>query len=210
MAMAVTLPINLVWSRTSTRLRCLLSRRPGVVLSYQLVIASPCRPLIAPPSCCFVAPAGCGIASPCPLIALPSRHLVPPAGCRIASHRPLIAPPSRQLVAPACYCIASPRPLAAPHAALSPSRCAGWLLRRLSMHHPLVVLLSHCAASHCLFARAGCCAIISRRPLIAPPSCPLIMLTSCCITCPCAAFSSFCHSPSPMPSNAIECCCRLS
>ena len=138
-----------------------------------------CRPLIAPPSRCLVAPAGCHIASCRPLIALPSRRLVAPAGCCIASHHPLIAPPSCQLVVPACCHITSPRPLVALHAALSFSRRAGWLLRRLSTRHPLVVLSSRCATSHCLVTSAGCRAIISCRPLVAPPSRPLIMLAGC-------------------------------
>ena len=55
-------------------------------------------------------------------------------------------------------------------AAHSSSRRAGWLLRRLSMLRPLVVLLSRCAASCCLLAPAGCRIIISCRPLVAPPS----------------------------------------
>ena len=150
----------------------------------RLVVPAGCRiasyrPLIAPPSRRLVAPAGCCIASHHPLIALPSRRLDAPAGCRIASRRPLIAPPSRQLVAPACCRIASPCPLVAPRATLSSSRRAGWLLCRLLMHRPLVVSLSRRAASCFLVAPAGCRAIISRRPLVAPPSRPLIVLAGC-------------------------------
>ena len=188
-------------------------------------------PLVAPPWCCLVMPAGCCIASCCPLIALlshrlimpagcyitshrplivlPSCHLVAPAGCHIASHRPLVASPSPQLVTPACCCITSPCHLVAPSAALSSSRRAGWLLRRLSAHHPLVLMPSHRAASRCLIAPAGCCAIISCHPLIAPHSHPLIVLAGCCVACPsCAALLSSCLSPSPRPSNAAEryCC----
>jgi len=167
-----------------------------------------CRPLIAPPSRCLVTPAGCPIASRHPLIALPSCHLVVPAGCRISFCRPLIAPPSCQLVVPAGCRIASPRPLAAPRAALSSSHHTGWLLHRLSTHHPLVNSTSRCATSVCLVAPAGCCAIISRHSLIAPPSRhPLIVLAGCCVACPCAALLSSRHSPSPTPSNAVECCC---
>ncbi len=55
-------------------------------------------------------------------------------------------------------------------AAHSSSRRAGWLLCRLSMLRPLVVLLSRCAASCCLVAPADCRIIISYRPLVAPPS----------------------------------------
>ena len=115
-----------------------------------------CRPLIVPPSRCLVAPAGCCIASRRPLIARPSRRIVAPAGCRIASRLPLIAPPSRQLVAPACCRIASSRPLIAPRAALLSSHLAGQLLCRLSTHRPLVILPSCRAASQCLVAPAGC------------------------------------------------------
>ena len=109
-----------------------------------LVVPAGCRiaswcPLIVPPSHPLVAPAGCHIASPHPLIALPSRRLVAPAGCRIASRRPLIVPPSHQLIAPACCRITSPCPLIAPHAALLSSRRTSWLLRRLSMRRPLVM-----------------------------------------------------------------------
>ena len=170
-----------------------------------------CCPLIVPPSCQLVAPvtpACCCIASPRPLIALPSRRLVAPAGCRIASCRPLVAPPSHQLVAPACCRITSPHPLVAPRTTLSSSCCVGWLLHCLLMCRPLVASLSHRAASHCLIDPAGCCVIICHRPLIVPPSRPLIMLTGCCIACPCAARSSSRRGPLPTPSNAVECCCR--
>ena len=169
-----------------------------------------CPPLIVPPSRCLVAPAGSCIASRRPLIVLPSRCLVAPAGCHIASRHPLVASPSCQLVVPACCRIASPCPLVAPRTALSSSRHAGWLLRRLSTRRPLTVSLSRCAASCCLVAPAGCRTIISCRPLVAPPSRPLIVLAGCCIACPCVALSSSQRSPLlPTPSNAVEhCCCH--
>jgi hypothetical protein len=66
------------------------------------------------------------------------------------------------------------------HLFLAPSSSIG-LLHRLLMHRPLIVLLSRRAASHC--------------PLVAPPSRPLIVL----------ALLSSCRSPSPTPSNAVEC-----
>ena len=138
----------------------------------------------------------------------PSCRLVAPAGFCIASRRPLVAPPSRQLIAPACCRIASSCPLVAPRAALSSSHCAGWLLRHLSTRRPIIVSSSCRAASRCLVASAGCRAIISCRHLVAPPSCPLIVLAGCCVACPCAALSSSRRSPSPTPSNAIERCCR--
>jgi len=183
-------------------------RLRGCVASSRAALSSPrhaswlshlasSRPLIVPPSRQLVTPACCCIASPYPLIALPSHRLVPPAGCRIASRHPLVAPHSCQLVAPACCRIASPHPLV-----------AIWLLRRLSMRRPLVLSLSRRFASRCLVVPAGCCAIISCCPLVAPPSRPLIMLAGCCVACPCTAFSSSCRSPSPTPSNTIERCCR--
>ena len=41
MTMASTLPVDSVWTRKTTRLCHLSSCRPGVVLSYQLVVALP-------------------------------------------------------------------------------------------------------------------------------------------------------------------------
>jgi len=169
-----------------------------------------CSPLIAPPSRCLVVLAGCCIASCRPLIALPSCRLVAPAGCCIASHHPLIAHTlvnsSHQLVVISPLLVFSLRPV--PPAALLSIRRAGWLLRRLSTCHPIVVLSSHHAASCCFIAPAGCRTIISHCPLIAPPSLPLIVLAGCCVACPCTAFLSSRRSPSPTPSNAAECCCR--
>jgi hypothetical protein len=90
-------------------------------------------------------------------------------------------------------------------AAHSSCHRAGWLML---CRRPLVVSLSRRAASRCLITSVGCRIIISRRPLIAPPSCPLIVLAGCCIASPCAALSSSSRSPSPTPSNAVERCCR--
>jgi hypothetical protein len=56
------------------------------------------------------------------------------------------------------------------------SRCASCFLHCLSTRRPLVVLSSCRAASHCLVAPAGCRIIISRCPLIALPSRPLIVI----------------------------------
>ena len=199
MTVATTLPVDSVWTRKTTRLCRLLSHRPGVVLSCQLVVTLPLvvlslsHPLIIL-SCQLV------VAS----IVLPSRCLVAPAVCRIASHRSLIVTPSCRLITPACCCIASPCPLVAPHAILSSSRCAGWLLRCLLTRCPLVVSSSRHVASCCLVAPAGCCAIISCHPLVAPPSHPLIVLAGFCIACPCAALLSSCCIPLPMPLNAVK------
>jgi len=169
--------------------------------SRRLVVPAGCHiafhcPLIAMPSCCLVTPADCCIASHHPLIALPSCHFFVPAGCRIASCSPLVVPPSCHLVAPACCRIASPCPLVAPRAALLSSRCAGWLFCYLSSCHPLVISSSLHATLSSLLAPAGCRIIISRSPLVAPPSCPLIMLAGCCgcVASPCAALSSSHHT----------------
>jgi hypothetical protein len=80
-------------------------------------------------------------------------------------------------------------------------------LCRLSTCRPLIVLSSRCATSLCLIAPAGCCAIIFCHLLLAPHSCPLIMLAGCCIASPCAALLSSRRSPLPTPSNAVNCCC---
>jgi hypothetical protein len=92
-------------------------------------------------------------------------HCLSPSSVLLLRH-PLVNS-SRQLVV-----AASPCPLVAPRAALSSSHRSGWLLRRLLTCRPLVLLSSCRAASCCLVAPAGCRAIISLRPLIAPPSRP--------------------------------------
>jgi len=58
----------------------------------------------------------------------------------------------------------------------SSSRPARWLLCPLLTRRPLVVSSSRHAASHCIVVPAGCRIIISRRPLVAPPSRPLIVI----------------------------------
>jgi hypothetical protein len=167
MTMAATSPAESVWTQKTMRLCRLSSRRHGAVLSCQLVVPSPLVVLSLRHPLVVLSELVVAFASRHPLIALPSHRLVLPAGCRLASRRPLVAPPSRQLIMPACCRVAPPRPLIVPGAALSSSRRAGWLLRRLSTHRPLVVSSSHCAASRCLVAPAGCHAIISCHPLVA-------------------------------------------
>jgi len=163
-------------------------------------------PLVAPPWCRLVMPAGCHIASCRPLIEPPSHHLIVAAGCCIhctalslsccaswlshASHRPLVVTPTCQLITPACCCIASPCPLIVSRAVLSSSRCAGWLSRWLSTRRPLVVSSFRHVTLCCLVTPAGCRAIISCHPLVAPPSHPLIVLAGCCIAYPCTAILS--------------------
>jgi hypothetical protein len=183
-------------------------------LSCQLVVASPLvvlslyRPLV------LVEPAGCCIASHRPLITLPSHCLVAPAGCHIASRRPLVVPPSRQLVTPAYCRIASPRPLVAPHAALSSTHCTGWLLRHLLTHRPLVVSSSRRASCHLLLSchaswlshhhlsSSSCCTtplvlslcwLVVALPVLAPPSCPLIVVHHRCHRTPSNAAATIEH-----------------
>jgi hypothetical protein len=96
------------------------------------------------------------------------------------------APPSRLLVESAGCC----RPLV------------------VSSSRRLVVSSSRRASSCYLVTSAGCRAIISRRPLIAPPSRPLILLATCYVASPCAALLSSRCSPLLTPSNAVERCCR--
>jgi hypothetical protein len=146
-------------------------------------------PLVAPPWCPLVMPAGSCIASCRPLIAPPSRCLVSPPGCCIASCRLLIVLPSCCLAALAValplailslrhlsstrrasllpHCLSSS--LVAPRVILSSSRRAGWLFCHLLMRCPLV------SRRLILVAPAGCHAVISCCPLVAPPSCPLIV-----------------------------------
>ena len=144
------------------RLCCLSSRRPGVVLSCQLVVALPLvvlslrRPLIVLSRQLVVAS-----------IALPSYCLAVPAGCRIASHRPLVVPPSHQLVVPACCRIASPCPLVTPRTALLSSHCTGWLLCCLSMRPRLVI------SSSCYLVVPPL--VLSLRQLVVAPSSLVIL-----------------------------------
>jgi hypothetical protein len=165
--MAATSPIASIWTLMSLRLYCLLLHRPGVVLSCQLVVASPLvvpplrRPLVVLSRQLVVTSPLAVLSLRCPLAVL-SRQLVVTLPLAVLSLRHPLVNSLRQL--------ASPRALVALRAALLSSRHAGWLLRPFSTRRPLVVLLSCHTASRCLVAPAGCCAIISRRPLVAPPS----------------------------------------
>ncbi len=74
-----------------------------------------------------------------PLVAPPWCRLIVPAGCRIVSYRPLIAPPSCHLVAPAV--VASPLTvlsLHCPHVLLLCQLVVALPLAILSLRHPLV------------------------------------------------------------------------
>jgi hypothetical protein len=142
-------------------------------------------------------PAGCRIASCRPLIALPSRCLVAPAVAlplAVLSLRHPLVNSSRQLVDASPLLVLLLRPA-------SPSRpLVGWLVVASPLDTPLSRRLVSCrAASRCLIAPAGC------RTIILPPSRPLIVLAGCCVACPCATLSSSRRSPSPTPSNVLHC-----
>ena len=166
----------------------LSSRRPSVVSSCQLVVTSPLvvlllrRPLVVLSRQLVVASPLAVLSLRRPLVVL-LRQLVVALPLAVLSLRHPLVNSSRQLVVASPLLVLSLRPT-------PPSRRAGWLLRRLSMRRPLIVSLSRRAASRCRVAPAGCRAIISRRPLVAPPSRPLIVLAGCCVASPCAALSS--------------------
>ena len=106
-------------------------------------------PLVPPPSCHLIMPAGCRITSGRPLIAPPSCRLVAPTGCCIASHCHLVVPPSGPLVAPTCCHIASPCPLVAPPTCpfvvltgcCIASQSVALMISRHLVMQPLIVLL---------------------------------------------------------------------
>ena len=123
MTMTATMPVNSVWVRKTTRLCCLLLRRPLVVSSCQLVVASP---LII-------------LSLLLPLVAL---------SCQLVVALPL-APSYRcaTLVSSFCaslflHCLAS----SSCCTTLSSSCHASWLLCCLLTHYSLVVSLSCRAA----------------------------------------------------------------
>jgi len=206
--MAPNLPVDSIWTRKTMRLCRLSSRRPLVtspchqVVAQPLVVLSVCRPLVNLLRQLVVASPLFILSLRCPCVVLLRQLVVPLPLAVLSLSHPLV-----KLVEPACCRIASPRPLVVPRAALSSSRRAGWLLHCLLMCHPLVTLSSCCAASRSLVAPAGCRAIISCHPLVAPHSRPLIVLAGFCVACPCTALSSSHCSPLLMPSKAIKCCC---
>ena len=136
--MAVTLPIDFVWSRTTTRLCHLSSRRPGVVSSCQLVVALPLvvpslrRPLVVLSRQLVVA-LPLTVLSLCHPLVNSSHQLVFASPLLVLSLRSV--PPSRPLVALAGCCVASQRAtLSSPcvlSCRLSLSCRASWL----SHHH---------------------------------------------------------------------------
>ncbi len=134
MTMAATSPVDSVWTRQTRRLCCLLSRRPGVVLLCQLVVALPLvvlslrRPLIVL-SCqlvfasplavlslrCPLVALSCQLVVTLPLAVLSLRHPLVNLSRQLVDASPLLvlslcpAPPSCPLVAPAGCCVASRR-----------------------------------------------------------------------------------------------------
>ena len=166
----------------------LLLRRPLVVLSRQLVVASPLAVLSLSHPLVLSSRQLAPFASP--LLVLLLRRPLILSSRRLVVVSPQDVPPSHRLILSSC------RPLAVSSsgraalsssrhaswlshhlssssrcAALSSSHRAGWLLHCLSLRPPLV--LSSC---RCLVVPAYCCIIISHRPLVAPPSRPLIVL----------------------------------
>ena len=96
------------------------------------------------------------------------------------------------------------------HRLSSSSHRASWLLCCLSMRRPLVVSSSCRVASRHLVEPAGCRIIISRCPLVAPPSHPLIVLAGCCVASPSppshplVIFHRQCHRTPSNAAAAIE------
>ena len=130
--MAATSPIDSVWSQTTTRLSRLSLRRPGVILSCQLVVASPLvvpslrhtlvilsrqlvvqLPLTILSLRCPLVVLSCQLVVALPLAVLSLRHPLINSLLRLVVASPLLvlllgpAPPSRPLVAPAGSCVAS-------------------------------------------------------------------------------------------------------
>ncbi len=113
--------------------------RPLILSSLRMVVA---LPLVMSPSHCPIAMAGCCISSQHPLVVSPSCCLVAPAACCIASCHPLIVTPSQLLIVPAGSCVTPccVTLLSSHCTTILASHCAGWLLSRLSLHCPLIVL----------------------------------------------------------------------
>jgi hypothetical protein len=170
---------------------------------------------------CLLSSSHCAaLSSSCPTSWL-SHHLSPSSHCAALSSSCRASRLSRCLSPSSCYAILLSTRCASllSHCLSSSSRCAPHHPLVLSLHrlvvvalpldalpsHRLVVLLCHL---RCLVTPASCHTIISRCPLIAPPSHPLIVLAGYCVACHCAALSSSRRSPSPMPSNAAKHCCH--
>jgi hypothetical protein len=160
--MAATSPVNSVWTGKTTRLCRLSSRRPGVLLSCQLVVASP---LVV-------------LSLRCPLVVLLrqlSHCLSPSSLCAtLSSTRRASLLTHRLSLSSRC---APRRPLV-----LS----LRWLVVALPLDTPLSCRLVFLSCRLLLSHRASW---LSRHHLL-PPSRPLIVLAGCCVACPCSALSS--------------------
>jgi len=203
MTMTATSPVDSVWTRKTTRLCSLLSRRPGVILSCQLVIASP---LVVISLACAALLSSCSAS--CWLL----HRLSPSSHCTT-----LLSSCSTSWL---LHCLL-PSSRCATHLS---TRHASLLLHRLSSssccapYHPLVF-------SSCRLVVASPLGVLRSRPLVMMPLVVLLrqlvvvpsslvvlllhhplILSSCWLAC--TALSSSCHSPSPMPLNASKRCCR--
>ena len=195
MSMAATSPVDSVWTRKTMRLCRLSSRRPGVILSCQLVVASPlavlslCRPLVVWSRQLVVASPLAILSLRCPLVVL-SRQLVVALPLAILLlclplvnllHQlfvasPLLnlllhpAPPSRPLVAPAGCSVASRR------AALSSSHCLVVPPLVVSSRQLVVMPSSLVVFSLHRPLLLSSCWLVVALPVLASPSCPLVVV----------------------------------
>ena len=184
--MAATLPIASVWTPTSTRLCCLMSRHPLVISSCQLVITLPLViPSLHPPLvillCQLVVTSPLAVLSlHRPLVVL-LRQLVVALPLAIlslyhslinSSRQPRCAPRLPLILSLRRLVVASPldallsRPLVVLSSHLSLSRQASLLLR----HH---LLLSSCL--HRPLVLLSCWLVVA-LPVLAPPSRPLVVV----------------------------------
>ncbi len=163
--MAATSPVNSVWTGKSTRLCCLSSRRPDVLLSCQLVVASP---LVV-------------LSLHCPLVVLLHQllhSLLPSSLCATLSSTRRASLLMHRLSLSSCCALHRPLVLS----------LAGWLLRCLSTHRSLIVS-SLVVLPLVVSSRQLVVAPSSYRPLVlsscwlvvvllvlAPPSRPLVVV----------------------------------
>jgi hypothetical protein len=195
MAMTATSPVDSVWTRKTTRLCHLSSRRPGVILSCQLVVSSPLVVLslrcplvvllrllvVASPHAilslrCHLVVLSRQLVVTLPLTVLLLRHPLVNSLCQLVVASSLLvflllpALPSRPLIAPAGCCIASRR--------------AALLSSRHLVVPPLVVLLCQLVVGpSSLFVFSlyrplvlSSCWLVVVLPVLAPPSHPLVLV----------------------------------
>ena len=212
MTMAATSPVDSAWTQKTMRFCCLLSRRPGVVLSCQLVVASPlavlslCRPLVvllrqqvvAPPLvilslCCPLVVLLCQLVVALPLVVLSLclplinllHQLVVTSPLLVLSLRPALS--SRPLVAPAGCCVASRR------ATLSSSCCLIVPPLIVSSRQLVVAPSSLVVLSlHRPLVLSSCWLFVA-LPVLAPPSHPLVVVHRRCHRMPSNAAAAIKH-----------------